>query len=77
LRPGDAVLLQTRGNDFYDLARTRHGGGSDAWLQGSRDACSRVSRGGDALDLLRDHSFPDQAGGLQHAWASPSAPSNH
>lgn len=57
LRRGDAVLLLTYGNDFYDLARTRHGGRSKPWLQDVDQQLVEHPPAIDAFDILRDRSF--------------------
>ena len=57
LRPGDALLLLTYGNDFYDLARTRHGGRSKPWLEEVRGRLVQRAPAIDALDILRDASY--------------------
>jgi hypothetical protein len=57
LRRGDVLLLLTYGNDYYDLARTRHGGRSKPWLE---DADDRLIEHGPAIDVfdhLRDRSY--------------------
>jgi hypothetical protein len=57
LRRGDVLLLLTYGNDFYDLARTRHGGRSKPWLQEVDGRLLENKPTIDALDLLRDRSY--------------------
>jgi hypothetical protein len=57
LRRGDAVLLLTYGNDFYDLARTRHGGRSKPWVQDVRGRLLEHQPAIDAFDLMRDRSY--------------------
>jgi hypothetical protein len=57
LRPGDAVLLLTYGNDFYDLARTRHGGRSKPWLQEVQGRLLEHEPALGAFDLLRDRFY--------------------
>ena len=57
LRWGDAVLLLTYGNDFYDLARTRHGGRSKPWVQDVQGRLIEHQPATDAFDMLRDRSY--------------------
>jgi hypothetical protein len=57
LRRGDAVLLLTYGNDFYDLAQTRHGGRSKPWVQEVRGHLLEHQPAIDAFDMLRDRSY--------------------
>jgi hypothetical protein len=57
LRRGDAVLLLTYGNDFYDLARTRHGGRSKPWVQDVRGRILEHQPAIDAFDILRNRSY--------------------
>ena len=57
LRRGDAVLLLTYGNDFYDLARTRHGGRSKPWVQDVGGRLVEHQPAIDAFDRLRDRSY--------------------
>lgn len=57
LRHGDAVLLLTYGNDFYDLARTRHAGRSKPWLEVAGKRLLEHKPAIDAFDILRDHSY--------------------
>jgi hypothetical protein len=57
LRRGDAMLLLTYGNDFYDLARTRHGGRSKPWVQDVRGRLLEHQPAIDVLDILRDRSY--------------------
>jgi hypothetical protein len=47
----------TYGNDFYDLARTRHGGRSKPWLQEVDGRLFAHRPAIDVLDLLRDRSY--------------------
>jgi hypothetical protein len=54
---GDAVLLLTYGNDFYDLAQTRHGGRSKPWVQDVRGRLLEHQPAIDAFDVLRDRSY--------------------
>jgi hypothetical protein len=57
LRRGDVLLVLTYGNDFYDLARARHGGRSKPWLQEVDGRLLEHMPAIDALDLLRDRSY--------------------
>jgi hypothetical protein len=57
LRRGDVLLVLTYGNDFYDLARVRHGGRSKPWLQEVDGRLLEHKPAIDALDLLRDRSY--------------------
>lgn len=58
LRRGDALLLLTyRGNDFHDLARTRHGGRSKPWLEELDGRILEHEPAIDVLDVLRDRSY--------------------
>lgn len=57
LRRGDAVLLLTYGNDFYDLARTRHGGRSKPWLEVVDGRLVEHPPAMNAFDILRDRSY--------------------
>jgi hypothetical protein len=57
LRRGDAVLLLTYGNDFYDLARTRHAGRSKPWVQDLGGRLVEHQPAIDAFDHLRDASY--------------------
>ncbi|MGH6898439.1 MAG: hypothetical protein ACREJ5_18120 [Geminicoccaceae bacterium] len=57
LRRGDVLLLLTYGNDFYDLARTRHGGRSKPWIEESDGRFLEHKPAIDAFDLLRDRSY--------------------
>jgi hypothetical protein len=57
LRRGDAVLLLTYGNDFYDLARTRHAGRSKPWVQDVDGRLVEHQPEIDAFDLLRNGSY--------------------
>jgi hypothetical protein len=57
LRPGDAMLLLTYGNDFYDLARTRHGGRSKPWLQDVEGRLLEHEPAIETFDILRDRSY--------------------
>lgn len=57
LRRGDAVLLLTYGNDFYDLAQTRHGGRSKPWIQDLDGRLLEHKPAIDAFDVLRDRSY--------------------
>ena len=57
LRRGDAVLMLTYGNDFYDLARVRHGGRSKPWLEDIDSRLVEHKPAIDAFDILRDRSY--------------------
>jgi hypothetical protein len=58
LRRGDALLLLTyEGNDFHDLARTRHGGRSKPWLEEVDGRILEHKPAIDVFDLLRDRSY--------------------
>ncbi|MGH6903054.1 MAG: hypothetical protein ACREIR_09980 [Geminicoccaceae bacterium] len=57
LRRGDVLLVLTYGNDFYDLARTRHGGRSKPWLQEVDGRLLAHKPAIDVFDLLRDRSY--------------------
>ena len=57
LRPGDAVLILTYGNDFYDLARTRHGGRPKPWLEAKNGRLIEHPPVIDAAAILRDRSY--------------------
>ena len=58
LRRGDALLLLTyQGNDFHDLARTRHGGRSKPWLGEIDGRLLEHEPAIDVLDILRDRSY--------------------
>jgi hypothetical protein len=57
LRRGDVLLLLTYGNDFYDLARTRHGGRAKPWLEESDGRLLERRPEMDAFDILRDRSY--------------------
>jgi len=57
LRRGDVLLVLTYGNDFYDLARARHGGRSKPWLQEVDGRLLEHEPAIDLLDLLRDRSY--------------------
>jgi hypothetical protein len=57
LRRGDAMLLLTYGNDFYDLAQTRHGGRSKPWLQDVEGRLLEHEPAIEAFDILRDRSY--------------------
>lgn len=58
LRRGDALLLLTYwGNDFHDLARTRHGGRSKPWLEKVDGRLLEHGPAIDVVDILRDRSY--------------------
>ena len=58
LRRGDALLLLTyHGNDFHDLARTRHAGRSKPWIEEVDGRLLEHRPAIDALDVLRDRSY--------------------
>jgi hypothetical protein len=57
LRRGDVLLLLTYGNDYYDLAQTRHGGRSKPWLEDAGDRVIEHPPAIDIFDHLRDHSY--------------------
>jgi hypothetical protein len=57
LRPGDVLLLLTYGNDYYDLARTRHGGRSKPWIEDAGDRLIVHEPAIDFFDHLRDRSY--------------------
>jgi hypothetical protein len=58
LRRGDAFLLLTyHGNDFHDLARTRHGGRSKPWIEEVDGRLLEHQPAIDVFDLLRDRSY--------------------
>lgn len=58
LRRGDALLLLTyHGNDFHDLARTRHGGRSKPWIEEVDGRLLEHKPAIDVFDLLRDRSY--------------------
>jgi len=57
LRRGDVLLLLTYGNDFYDLAQTRHAGRSKPWLEEKGGRLIEHEPAIDALDVLRDRSY--------------------
>jgi hypothetical protein len=57
LRRGDVLLLLTYGNDYYDLARTRHGGRSKPWIEDAGDRLIVHEPAIDVLDDLRDRSY--------------------
>ena len=58
LRRGDALLLLTyHGNDFHDLARTRHGGRSKPWIEETDGRLIEHKPAIDVFDLLRDRSY--------------------
>jgi hypothetical protein len=57
LRRGDALLLLTYGNDFYDLAQTRHAGRSKPWLEEKGGRLIEHEPAIGALDILRDRSY--------------------
>jgi hypothetical protein len=75
LRRGDAVLLLTYGNDFYDLARTRHAGRSKPWVQDVDGRLVERQPTIDAFDLLRDGSYIFTCWrAAPPGWASRSTP---
>jgi hypothetical protein len=57
LRRGDVLLLLTYGNDYYDLARTRHGGRSKPWIEDAGDRLIEHKPAIDVFDILRDRSY--------------------
>jgi hypothetical protein len=58
LRRGDAMLLLTyHGNDFHDLARTRHGGRSKPWIEEVDGRLVEHEPAIDVFDLLRDRFY--------------------
>lgn len=57
LRRGDILLLLTYGNDYYDLARTRHGGRTKPWLEVAGDRLIEHRPATDAFYFLRDRSY--------------------
>jgi len=57
LRRGDVLLLLTYGNDFYDLAQTRHAGRSKPWLEEKGGRLVEHEPAIDAWDILRDRSY--------------------
>jgi len=57
LRRGDLLLVLTYGNDFYDLARTRHGGRPKPWLEENGDRLIEHPPATDWLAQLRDRSY--------------------
>lgn len=58
LRAGDILLLLTyAGNDFHDLARTRHGGRAKPWIEDRGDRLVEHPPAVGLLDLVRDRSY--------------------
>jgi hypothetical protein len=57
LRRGDVLLVLTYGNDFYDLARARHGGRSKPWLEEVDGRLLEHKPAIDLFDHLRDRSY--------------------
>lgn len=58
LRAGDILLLLTYGgNDFHDLARTRHGGRAKPWIEDRGDRLVEHPPAIGLVDLLRDRSY--------------------
>ena len=58
LRRGDALLLLTyHGNDFHDLARTRHAGRAKPWIEEVDGRLLEHKPAIDVFDILRDRSY--------------------
>ena len=57
LRPGDVLLLLTYGNDFYDLARTRHGGRPKPWVEDEGGRLIEHPPATNWFSALRDRSY--------------------
>jgi hypothetical protein len=61
LRRGDILLLLTYGNDFYDLARTRHAGRAKPWLE---------DRDGRLVEHLPEIGWLGQLRDRSYIWAT-------
>lgn len=57
IRAGDVVLQLVYGNDFYDVAKTRHSGRSKPWFELSDNALVRHDPNITLVEWLRDKSF--------------------
>ena len=57
LKNGDVVLLLVYGNDFHDVARSRHSGRSKPWYELSGDSLIRHDPKIGLVEWMRDKSY--------------------